>query len=72
MTTAFCPECEHSLNLGAQLYEGQRIICPECGARLEVISLKPLELDWVYDKELFKNNFGVRAAFTRGKVGSCF
>jgi len=71
MTTAFCPECEHSLNLGAQPYEGQRVICPECGACLEVISLKPLELDWVYD-ELFKNNFGVRAAFSRGKVGSCF
>jgi len=72
MTTAFCPECEHSLNLGARPREGQRLICTECGARLEVISLKPLELDWVYDEELFKDNFGVRAAFSRGKVGSDF
>jgi len=37
-----------------------------------VISLKPLELDWVYDEELFKDDFGVRAAFYRGKAGSYF
>jgi lysine biosynthesis protein LysW len=72
MTTTFCPECEHSLNLGAQPYEGQQVICPECRARLEVVSLKPLELDWVYEKELFKNDFEVPAAFSRGKVGSYF
>ncbi len=72
MTTTFCPECERSLDLGAQPYEGQRVICPECGAHLEVISLKPLELDWVYDKELLKDNFGVPAAFYRGKAGSYF
>jgi lysine biosynthesis protein LysW len=68
MTTTFCPECGHSLDLGAQPYEGQRVICPECGAHLEVISPKPLELDWVYDKALFKYDFGVRAALCRGKV----
>jgi lysine biosynthesis protein LysW len=49
MITTFCPECEHSLNLGAQPYVGQRVICPQCGARLEVVSLRPLELDWVYE-----------------------
>lgn len=23
--------------------------CPRCGAYLEIISVEPLELDWVYD-----------------------
>lgn len=72
MATTFCPECKRSLDLGVQLYEGQRVICPECGAHLEVISLKPIELDWVYDRELLKDYFGVLpAAFCRGKAGSC-
>ncbi len=72
MAVAYCLECRKSIDLGARPCEGQRLICTECGARLEVISLKPLELDWVYDKELFKYDFGVRAVFTRGKVGSDF
>ena len=72
MAVAYCLECRNSIDLGARPHEGQRLICSECGARLEVISLKPLELDWVYDEELFKDDFGVRAAFYRGKAGSYF
>jgi lysine biosynthesis protein LysW len=49
MVTAVCPECGYTVNLGAQPYEGQRVICAGCGANLEVISLGHLELDWVYD-----------------------
>lgn len=44
----FCPECGQTLDLGGQPEEGQRLTCPQCGARLEVINLRPLELDWVY------------------------
>ena len=50
MAVAFCLECGNSISLGTRLHEGQRLICTECGARLEVISLRPLELDWVYDE----------------------
>jgi len=49
MATALCPECGSSVNLGAQPYEGQQVICAMCKAKLEVISLGHLELDWVYD-----------------------
>jgi lysine biosynthesis protein LysW len=72
MDFACCLECRKSIDLGARPHEGQRLICTECGAHLEVISLKPLELDWVYDGELFKDDFGVRTIFSRGRVGSHF
>ena len=48
MAVTLCPECGH--DLGADLYEGQRVICTTCKAHLEVINLESLELDWVYDK----------------------
>jgi lysine biosynthesis protein LysW len=48
MTVSYCPECGGSLNLGPRPQESQQVTCAECGARIEIISLKPLELDWVY------------------------
>ncbi len=50
MAVAFCPECGQGVQLGAQPQEGQRVTCGECGAELEVISVRPLELDWVYNE----------------------
>lgn len=46
-----CPECESTiaLNKGAKL--GDNVECPECGTMLEVISLKPLELDYALGDE---------------------
>jgi lysine biosynthesis protein LysW len=48
MAVAFCLECGNTITLDARLHEGQQLICTECGARLEVINVIPLELDWVY------------------------
>jgi lysine biosynthesis protein LysW len=48
MAVSFCLDCGHSIYLGARPWEGQIIRCPNCGAELEVISVAPLELDWVY------------------------
>jgi lysine biosynthesis protein LysW len=50
MPVALCPECGCGIDLGARPCEDQRVICVECRAHLEVISLSPLELDWVYDE----------------------
>lgn len=50
MAVGFCPECGQGIQLGAQPHESQRAICNECGASLEVISVRPLELDWVYNE----------------------
>jgi hypothetical protein len=30
---------------------GQKVICPNCDAELEVIETDPVELDWVYDDD---------------------
>jgi len=48
MAVAYCPECGGSLDLGPRPHESQKVTCAGCGANVEVIGLKPLELDWVY------------------------
>ena len=52
MTAAvFCPECGNRLKLGAHPRPGQRRVCSNCGARLEIVNLNPLILD-VYDMKM--------------------
>ena len=48
MPLAICPECDYEINLPSPK-ERQRVLCSNCDSELEVISLYPLELDWVYD-----------------------
>jgi Zn-finger nucleic acid-binding protein len=50
MKIAMCPECEGEFRTGPILKVGQRLICPNCDAELEVIHLSPLELDWAFDE----------------------
>lgn len=45
----FCVHCGQGIDVGLRAQEGQRMHCPRCGAYLEIISVEPLELDWVYD-----------------------
>jgi len=45
-----CPECEGEFRTGPILKVGQRLVCPNCDAELEVIHLSPLELDWAFDE----------------------
>jgi alpha-aminoadipate carrier protein LysW len=46
-----CPECESPITLNKGVKLGDYIECPECGTMLEVISLKPLELDYAVGDE---------------------
>ena len=41
MTTPDCPECEAKIVLDGSCIAGEIIVCPDCGADLEVISLNP-------------------------------
>lgn len=51
MPSAICPECDHDISLTAPK-EGMKVVCPRCEAELEVVSLHPLELDWVYEEDI--------------------
>lgn len=48
MAIATCPDCGQKVDLGLQPKLGKEMICPHCGAELEVVSLDPVELDWAY------------------------
>ncbi|MGC9467352.1 MAG: hypothetical protein ACP5HS_02055 [Anaerolineae bacterium] len=48
---ARCPECGAKLQLPENLSRWDRIYCESCNAELEVLSLRPLELEAVYDFE---------------------
>lgn len=51
LKVAECPGCEGNIALSKGVKLGERIDCPECGEKLEVISLRPLELDYAFDDE---------------------
>jgi lysine biosynthesis protein LysW len=53
MSIAVCPECEAEIDFGnpSEIKVGGRIFCPECDMELEVISAKPLTLDYAFDDE---------------------
>lgn len=48
---ARCPECNAILPVPPELALYDRIYCEECGALLEVVSINPLELEYVFDYE---------------------
>jgi alpha-aminoadipate carrier protein LysW len=48
---ARCPECGAKLQLPPNLERWDRVYCGSCNAELEVLSLRPLELEAVYDFE---------------------
>lgn len=47
--SALCVECDAELNLTRRARPGQRLVCPNCGVQLEVISAYPVEVDLAYD-----------------------
>jgi lysine biosynthesis protein LysW len=52
MPVAICPECEAKIDFSnpVQIQIGERMVCPECdNMELEVISVKPLALDYALD-----------------------
>lgn len=54
MSIATCPECETEIEFDnpAEIRIGDRVFCSECDMELEVISTKPLTLDYAFDDDL--------------------
>lgn len=54
MQTAECTQCGNEVSVGTQPKMGKLVVCPECGAELEIVWLDPLELDWPLEDEDFE------------------
>ena len=48
MPSAYCPDCDETITLSSPRV-GQKLLCPHCDTKVEVIGLDPLDLDWAYD-----------------------
>jgi lysine biosynthesis protein LysW len=48
MPSAHCPECDAVISVNNPR-EGDEITCRGCGTDLEVVSARPLEVDYPYD-----------------------
>lgn len=49
---ATCPECEFEIDIDEyDADKGDTLECDNCGARLEVVSLNPIEFDVVSDED---------------------
>jgi lysine biosynthesis protein LysW len=53
-TVVGCLECGDRITVTSRLKVGQAVTCPECGTKLEIVNLDPLEIDWAYDEPQYK------------------
>lgn len=51
MPTSICPECDEEVYVDAESEQGDRVSCDECGSRLVVVGLDPIELDLFEESE---------------------
>jgi lysine biosynthesis protein LysW len=49
MTDAKCPMCGATVQVSEKKKLGDIVFCDQCDAELEIVSLKPIELDWPLD-----------------------
>lgn len=56
MPTSICPECDEEVFVEAESEQGDRVSCDECGSRLVVVGLDPVELDLFEESE--KEDYG--------------
>ena len=57
MSTTFCLDCDYEINLGGHLETGQKLKCPNCQIKMEIIQVEPLLLDWAYEGPVTKSLF---------------
>ena len=56
----FCPECDEEVRMSKKPRLGQLVSCRSCGEELQVVGLRPLELDYALvedDQEFSVNGF---------------
>lgn len=45
MPTAICPECDEDVYVDAESEQGDKVTCDECGTKLVIVGLDPIEVD---------------------------
>ncbi len=51
MPTSICPECSEEVYVDAETEQGDAVSCDECGSRLTIVGLDPIELDLKEDSD---------------------
>ena len=51
MPNGTCPDCEADVHVDPDSDKGDTITCGECGMKLEIVGLDPLELDIVEEDD---------------------
>ncbi|MEO8041224.1 MAG: hypothetical protein ABI646_01325 [Acidobacteriota bacterium] len=51
MPTSICPECDEEVYVDAEIEQGDRVTCDECGSQLVVVGLDPIEMDLYEESE---------------------
>ena len=52
MPTSICPECDEEVFVDAEIEQGDRVSCDECGSQLVVVGLDPIEMDMYEETEV--------------------
>lgn len=50
MSDVLCLDCDHEIKLPSNAQEGDSIICENCDAEFEIVSLNPPKIEWMYDE----------------------
>jgi len=51
-TSVTCRSCGREIRMRRVPPLGERLVCPACGTKLEVIGLSPIEVDWAFEEPL--------------------
>ena len=51
MPSSTCPECHEEVFVDADSEQGTELVCDECGSKLVVVGLDPIEIDLADEAE---------------------
>jgi alpha-aminoadipate carrier protein LysW len=46
-----CPECDAEIEVSEEIEKGEIVTCPDCGIKLEVVGLDPVEFELAPEEE---------------------
>jgi alpha-aminoadipate/glutamate carrier protein LysW len=61
MPTSNCPDCSEDVFVDAECEQGDVVRCEECGSKLVVVGLDPIELDLQEESDSISDSDGFDA-----------